>query len=216
MFRPSTARGMPALGMATKGRLVAARHALDRGKYRRRSYAAVAADGIRTPLGQSRGGRLRGRAVQAVCFLIDGHHHQNRQRRSGRFCRKNGLLRLIQGGNGFDQQQIDPALRQTANLLRKGFARLIQADLSQRLQSRAQGTDSARNPGLSALLVGPLVHRLARHLGAGAVDLDHLVREAIALQTQGIGAKSIGLDDLRARLQVLLVDGSHQLRLGEI
>ena len=66
------------------------------------------------------------------------------------------------------------------------------------------------------MLVGSLVHCLARHLGSGPVDLDHPVGEAIALQTQGIGAKGIGLDDLRARLQVFLVDVAHQFRLGEI
>ncbi len=204
------------IGHGDQGQVGGPRHALNGGEHGRRSHAAVAADSIRAPLGQSRGGRLRGRAVQAVGILIDRHHHQNRQRRGRGLRRKNGLLRLVQRGNGFDQQQIDAALRQAANLLRKGCARLIEADLSQRLQTHAQGTDGARNPGLSALLVGPLVHCLARQLGSGPVDLDHLVREAIALQTQGIGAKSIGLDNLRARLQIFLVDGSHQFRLGEI
>ena len=202
--------------MAIKGRFGGVRHPLDGSEYGRRSYAAIATDRVRAPLGQSRRGRFRGRAVQAIGILIDRHHHQDRQRRGHRFGRKNGLLRLIQRGNRLDQQHIDAALGQAANLLRKGCARLIQADLSQRLQTRAQGTDSARNPGFSALLVGPLVHRLTRDLGAGPVDLDHLVRESIALQTQGIGAKGIGLDDLRARLQIFLVDGAHQFRLGEI
>jgi hypothetical protein len=80
----------------------------------------------------------------------------------------------------------------------------------------AQGPDGARHPGFSALLVGPLVHRFTRDLGSGPVDLNHLVSETIALQTQGIGAKRIGLDDLRASLQVFLVDVAHQFRLGEI
>ena len=204
------------IGHGDQGQVGGPHHALNSGEYGRRSYAAVATDGIRAPLGQSRGCRLRGRAVQAVGILIDRHHHQYRQRRGHGPGRKNRLFRLVQRRNGFDQQHIDPAFGEAANLLGKGFARLIQADLSQRLQTRAQGPDGARNPDLSALLVGPLVHRLARHLGSGTVDLDHPVGEAIALQTQGIGAKGIGLDDLRARLQVLLVDVSHQFRLGEI
>ena len=66
------------------------------------------------------------------------------------------------------------------------------------------------------MLVGPLVHRLARQLGASTVDFKHLVGEAIALQTQGIGAKGIGFDDLRTRLQVFLVNAAYQLRLREI
>jgi hypothetical protein len=204
------------IGHGDQGQIGGRRHALNGGEYGRRSYTAVATDSIGAPLGQSRRCRFRGRAVQAVGILIDRHHHQYRQRRGTSSGRKNGLFCLIQRGNGFDQQHIDAALGEAANLLGKGFARLIQADLSQRFQTHAQGADSARNPGFSALLVGPLVHCLARHLGPGPVDLDHPVGEAIALQTQGIGPKSIGLDDLRARLQVFLVDGSHQFRLGEI
>ena len=195
---------------------MAARHALNGSEHGRRSHAAVAADSIRAPLGQARRCRLRGRAVQADGILIDRHHHQYRQRRGHGPGRKNGLLRLIQRGNGFDHQHVDAALGEPANLLREGFARLVEAGLSQRLQAHAQRPDSARHPGLSALLVGSLVHCLARYLGSGPVDLDHPVGEAIALQTQGIGPKGIGLDDLRARLQVLLVDVAHQFRLGEI
>ena len=216
MFLPVHGARHAGVGHGDQGQVGDRSHALNGRQHRGRPYAAVATDGIRTPLGQSGGSGLRGRAIQAVCILIDRHHHQNRQRGSRGFCRKNGLLRLVQGGNRLDQQQIHPTFRQAANLLRKSRMRLIQADLSQRFEPGAQGPDSARNPDLPALLVGSLVHCLARYFHPGPVDLDHLVRQAIALQAQGIGAKRIGLDDLRARLQVLLVDGSHHFRLGEI
>ncbi len=185
-------------------------------KYRCRSYAAVATDGIGAPLSQPGRCRFRRRAVQAVGVLVDRHHHQNWQGRGHIPCRKDGLLCLIQRRNSFDQQHIDAALDQAANLLGEDFARFRQAGLSQWFQAHAERPDCTRYPGFAALLVGPLIYRLTRHLGSGAVDLHHPVGEAITLQTQGIGAERIGLDDLRAGLQVFLVDIPYQIRLRDI
>ena len=66
------------IGHGDQGQIRGVHHALNGGEYGRRPYAAVASDGVRAPLGQSRGCRLRGRTVQAVGILVDRHHHQDR------------------------------------------------------------------------------------------------------------------------------------------
>ncbi len=92
------------IGHGDQGQAGDRSHALNCGQHSRRSYAAVATDSIRTPFGKPGGGRFRRRAIQAVGFLIDRHHHQNGQRRSRGFRRKNRLLRLVQCRNGLDQE----------------------------------------------------------------------------------------------------------------
>ena len=55
--------------------------------------------------------------------------------------------------------------------------------------------------------------RVARELRAGEIDLAHLIAEAEAAQLHAVGAEGVGLDDVRAGLQVLAVHVDNQLGL---
>src|SRR6266576_2230275 len=56
----------------------------------------------------------------------------------------------------------------------------------------------------------------ARQLGSRAIDLFRLVREAVAVQLQRIGAEGVGLENLGAGAYVLRVHLLHQPRLLEV
>jgi hypothetical protein len=53
-------------------------------------------------------------------------------------------------------------------------------------------------------------------LRAREINLVNAVCQAMSGQAKGIGPESIGLNDLRPTLQVLVVDASNQVRLREI
>ena len=50
----------------------------------------------------------------------------------------------------------------------------------------------------------------------GPVDLVHLVGEPVVAEPQPVRAERVGLDDVRARAQVAVVDGLHQAGLGQV
>ena len=53
---------------------------------------------------------------------------------------------------------------------------------------------------------GPSVGRFARQAHAGAVDVAQLFGNAESRQARPVGAEGVGFEDLRAGLDVLLVD----------
>ncbi len=109
-----------------------------------------------------------------------------------------------------------PAAGQGANLFGKGGARFVQAGLAQRLQANAERTDRAGHPGFAGLLLLQVLDGLAGQAHAGGVDLRHFAGQAVAGQPEAVGAKGVGLKNLRARLQVLFVDGEDQAGIGEV
>ena len=126
------------------------------------------------------------------------------------------LARFVQRGHGLDDQQVHAGVSKGANLFRKGGARFIQAGLAQRLQPHAQRTDGAGDPGFAGLLFLEMVHGLPGQLHAGGVDLGHLSGQSMARQAETVGAKGVGFKNLRAGLQIFLVDGEDQVGIGKV
>ena len=83
---------MPALGMAAEGKIGDRAHPLDNAEYGLRAVAAVAADGVRAPGGDSDCGLFGGGAVEAISFRIDGDHDDEGEIWSDRFRGANSLL----------------------------------------------------------------------------------------------------------------------------
>ena len=207
MLRPSTARGMPALGMAARGSVVAARMASMAVSTVAGPVEQLTPMALGAPLGEQRRG-LRGRgAIQAVALVVHGDHDQHGQVGSDFAGGVQGLVRLVQRGHGFDDQQVHAGLGQGANLLGKGGAGFVQAGFAQRLQAHAQRAHGAGDPGLAGLLFLEMLDGLAGQPHAGGVDFSHLAGQAVAGQPEAIGAKGVGFKNLRAGLQVLLVNG---------
>ena len=57
---------------------------------------------------------------------------------------------------------------------------------------------------------------LAGKAHAGGVDLRHLARQSMAGQAEAVGAEGVGFENLRAGLQILLVNGENQAGVGEV
>ena len=109
MLRPSTSRGLPALGCADSLQLGDRRHPLDRVEHRRRADRAVDADDRRAApleLGREPLGR---RAVERVAVLLGRHLRDDRQIRHA----AHGVDRradLVQIAERLEDEQIDAAV----------------------------------------------------------------------------------------------------------
>ena len=57
---------------------------------------------------------------------------------------------------------------------------------------------------------------LFSQLDAGSIDFGDLGRQAVAREAKTIRAEGIGLDDFGAGLQVILMDGKDQIRIGQV
>jgi len=82
--------------------------------------------------------------------------------------------------------------------------------------SPGQGQDRRTVDRLVAEQHDGLGGRLARHPGAHAVDVSQLVNTSVPTQAKRIGAKGVCLNDLRAGLQILLVNTADKVWRREI
>ena len=174
-------------------------HPLDGVQHGDRADAAVAADHVRAPAFNPRRKGLRSRAVEAVSVFVDGdvRHHRDLGIHVPR--RQNRLVKFFHVAEGFQHQQIDAAFDQGCDLLAEGGAGFLEGGLAQRFNADSQRANRAGNPDVEAL------GRFARQTNPGQVDLADLVFQAVACQAKGIAPKSIGFNDLRTRLQILMV-----------
>ena len=191
-------------------------HGFNGRQHRGRAGGAVDADGSRAPLRQQGRGVLRRGAVQAVAVVVHRHHHQHGQVGGDLAGRRQRLPRLVQRRHGLDDQQVSAGLGQSVNLLGKGRARFVQAGLAQRLQAHAQRAHRTGHPGLARLLVLQMFHGLTRQAHPGGVDFRHFPRQSMPRQTETVGAKRVGFKNLRAGLQILLVDRQNQAGVGKV
>ncbi len=154
MLRPSTSRGLPALGCADSRQPRDGLHPLDRLEHRRRTDRAVDADDGRAApleLGREPLGR---RAVERVAVLLGRHLRDDRQ--IGQ--RPHGVDRradLVQIAERLEDEEIDAALEQRPRLLAEVLARLVDAGLAPRLDADAERADRSGD-------VGALAGRAAR------------------------------------------------------
>ncbi len=217
MLRPSTARGMPALGMAAMGSVVAAAHGFDGGEHRGGSGGAVHADGIRTPLGQQgRGVRRRG-AVEAVALVVDRDHDEHGQIGRGFVRGEQRLAGFVESRHGLDDQEVDAGIGQGAVICSTKAARASSRPvLPERLETDAEGADRAGDPGFAGLLFFEVVGGLAGEADAGGINLGDFAGQSMASQAEAVGAKGVGLENLGAGLQVFLVNGKDEAGVGEV
>ena len=216
MLRPSMARGIPALGMAASGRVVTA-------AMRSMAVRTVAGPTLQLqPMAsaphcsQALGGEFGGRAVEEVGVLVHGKHGDDGEIGGDGVGCLERLLRLIEGGDGFDDEEVDAAGDESANLIGEGVEGFAEGHFSHRLEMGAEGADGAGDPGAGGLLVLNLRGGLAGEGGAGAIDFENAILQAMAGEAKAICAKSVGFDDFRAGLEVFLVNGADEFRVREV
>ena len=182
MLRPSTERGMPALGCADRGREVTART---------RSMASSMATGPTLQLMPStstlhsvkRGGESFGvGAIQAIAVFVNrdlGDDGNLRIRlRIHVAAGEHGLMQLFQVAKRFEHQQIDATFDQGLDLLAESRAGLFERSLAQRLDANAERTNRSGDPDVETL------GRLASHVRARHIDVAHPVGQAVPRQAK--------------------------------
>ena len=216
MLRPSTARGIPAFGIAHERQHGCRAHGFNGGEDGGGASGAVDSDGGGSPLGEQRGGLLGRGTVEATAFVVDSDHHEDGKVRGDGFGGLKGDARLIESGHGLNDQQVDTAIDENLHLLAESRPRLVEAGLAQRLQPNAKRTYRTGNPGLGVLLSLQIFDCLPGQPNAGFIDLFYLSGQPVAGQADAVRAEGVGFKNLRAGLQVLFVDRDNETRIREI
>jgi hypothetical protein len=184
------------------------RHPLDRLEHRRRSDRAIHADHRGPPPFELGRKLLRRRAVERVAVLVGRHLGDDRQVRQ----RADGVERradLAQVAERFENEQVDAALEQRPHLLQEIFARLVDTGLPPRFDADAERPDRAAH-------IGPAGRRPPRDLHASDVHLVQAVGEAERSQLDPVGAERIGLEDIGAGADVVVVHALDELGLRQV
>ncbi len=119
------------------------------------------------------------------------------------------FAQLVQVAEGFEDQHIHAGFRQRIDLLAECGARFGEGSRAERFDAHAQRTYGAGHEGRIA-------RGFARQLHTGAVDILQLLGHAESRQAHAVGAEGVGLQDLRASLDVVLMDAAHQVRRRQI
>jgi len=157
-----------------------------------------------------------GCAVEAVAVVVHGDHDEDGEMRGDFAGGVEGFASLVEGGHGFQAEHVHAGGGKGLDLLGKGGAGLFQAGFAQGLQTHAEGADRAGYPGFAGLFVLEVLDGLAGKADACGVDLRDFAGEPVAAQAKAICAEGVGFQDLRAGLEVLLVDGEDEAGIGEI
>ena len=109
---------------------------------------------------------------------------------------------------GLEDQQVGAALEEPVDLLAEGGPDRRLVGVAELAGRRAQRPDAAADPRVAAADVA----RLAGDLGGAPVEAAGLRREAEGVEPHPVGAERDGLDEVRARVEVLAVERGDQVR----
>jgi hypothetical protein len=184
---------------------------LGHGQHPLRPDRAVGADHRHRQAGQDGGDLARRLAAEGV--RVVGERRLRDQRQIGdRGGDRDRLHQLVQVAEGLQDQQVGRAVGdEREDLLPDHLHPLVGADPAA-LQRGHRGRD---RPGHQHLTAGPVGGGPGQP-DPGPVDLRDLVRETVVGQPEPVGAERVGLDDVRARRQVAVVDGGHQAGVGQV
>ena len=122
------------------------------------------------------------------------------------------LAHLFQVAEGFEDDQVHPALKQRLDLLAENAAGLKKGDEADRLDRLAERPNRAghdhRQPDHFA--------HFARYLRAAAVDLLYFVGKVVGGELEAVRAVGVGLDNLGAGLDVCFVHSPHHIGRGQV
>ena len=183
-------------------------HALDRVEHRCRTDGTVDADHRRAALLELRRELLGRRAVERVAVLLGRHLRDDRDVRHA----PHGIDRradFVQIAERLEDEEIDAAVGKRLRLLAEIVARLVDAGLAPRLDADAERSDGAGDVRLLARSVPRDFRRLL-------VDRVQPIGEAERSELDAVRAERVGLDDVGARADVLLVHFSDQVRLRQV
>src|ERR1017187_4002403 len=173
-------------------------NSLDGVQHGDRPDTAVDAKHVDIPFRQPGGKSLRIRTVEAVAVFINRDLGNDGKLRIHIAAGEYRLVQLFDVAKGFQHQQIDAPFDQGRDLFAKCRPGLFKRSLPQRLNADTERADRSGHPYVETL------GRFSGHVSTGQVDVTDAVRNAVARQAEAVRAESIGLDNLGARLQLVV------------
>eukprot|EP00053_Salpingoeca_punica_P018065 m.175524 g.175524 ORF g.175524 m.175524 type:complete len:1311 (+) comp17350_c0_seq2:4566-8498(+) len=190
---------------------------------------AVEAETQRLCVRDAEGKGLRGLAAERAAAAVgdgagdeDGHT-QLRLLLKELLHGEDGSLGVERVKDRLDEEDVRAAVEQTAGLLRVGRGNLLKGDVAEgRVLDRGRdgeravgGAERAADEALALALLLDLVAGLAREHGSLEVQaVDDVLEAVVGLRDRG-AAEGVGLDKVRAGIQVGLVDGLDDVRARE-
>ncbi len=185
-------------------------HALDGFEGGLGTHRTIEADHVHRPRIHLAGEGLRIGAAGQVAEIVDGDLGDDRNRVADRVARgQHRFAQLVQVAEGLEDQHVHAGFHQRIHLLAEDGSRFGERGGAERLDAHAQRAHGAGHESRFA-------RRFARQAHPGAVDILQLLGHPEGRQTHPVGAERVGLDDLRARLDVVLVDAAHQVRRRKV
>ena len=203
------------------------RHVLHEGTHLRGAERAVHADDQRLRMLDREPERLDRLAGEVAPALVDRREREP-QRQLGRLFERGDdrRFRVQRVEHRLDQQQVDAAVPQRANLVRVGVAHLVEGDGAVRRvvdprRERQRYVERADRPRDEARPVGrtgrPVVGGASREARAFEVHLLHDVRaEGVVGLADGRRRERIGRRDVGAGREVVVVDAGDDLRPRDV
>ena len=204
-----------------------ARHVLDEGPHLGGAERAVDADDQRVRVLDGEPERLDRLPGEVAAALVDRREREP-ERQLGRLVERGDdrRLRVERVEHGLDEQQVDAAVAQRADLVRVRVAHLLEADravrrvldLRRERERDVQRPDRARDEaGLVGRARGPVVGGAAREARALDVHLVHDVRaERVVRLADRRRRERVRRRDVGAGLEVVVVDPGDDLRPRDV
>ncbi len=127
---------------------------------------------------------------------------------------------FVERGHGFNDQKIDAMPGPPSARMPICSAKAARASSRPVLPSGSRRTPSGPTEPATQASAACFSLRcsngLAGQAHTGRIDLGHFVGQPVAGQADAVGAECIGFKNLRAGLQVLLVNGENQTGIGKI
>ena len=141
-----------------------------------------------------------------------------------RHCRENGQiavfargeyggLELVEVGHRLDDDEVGAGGGTVAHLFGEGGHGVLEVEVAERREEAARGADVESDEAVAA---AGLVACSAGVGDGGGDELGAAVRGAFADELDGVGAKGVGEDEVRARLKVRAMDGDNLVGVGEV
>ena len=184
---------------------------LGHGQHPLRADRAVGAEHGHRQAGQHGGDLAGGFPAEGVSVVGEGGLGDDRH--VGQVGdRADRLDQLVEIAEGLQDEQVDaPMGNQGLNLLADHLRAFGRADPA----ALGRGDGGRHRPGDQDRAIARLLG-CAGDPDSGSVDLVHLVGEPVIAEPEPVRAEGVGLDDVRARGQVALVDRADQPGVGQV
>ena len=209
MLRPSTSRGWPALGCADSRSVGHRRHPLDRLEHRRRTDAQLTPMTVaprRSSSGANRSGGVPSSVLPSSSVVICATIGRSDTLRTASIAAPISF----RSRNVSRMNRSTPPSASACACSRKYVARLVDAGLAPRLDADAERADRAGDVGADRRAAWRAI------FAPCALIVVQLVGEAERAELDAVGAERVGLDDVGAGADVLLVHLGDEIRLREV